>query len=272
METTSKLNKITPKFWNTRYGAINAVSDDNMIVHSLERYGEWAESELDLLSGVLQEGATVLQVGAEYGAHALWLSQTVGPEGEVHVFDADRMANLQLCANAALNGVANIYGYVTGAESKRDVIVDALSLEKLQLIKINPTGTLQSVLGGAGDSIRKHKPYLYFRVGSPELTDAGGDPDRRRFLWPLPTQHAWRWRSRRLSCRGAGNHAASAGRRAGTLRASERHRRRRPQCSFNATGAASFRRLVPGASWSCGPTRKRLAPKCRDPRFTDPAG
>lgn len=169
METTSKLSKITPKFWNTRYGAINAVSDDNMIVHSLERYGEWAESELDLLSGVLQEGSTVLQVGAEYGAHALWLSQTVGPEGEVHVFDTSRLANQQLCANAALNGVANIHGYVTGAESKRDVIVDALNLEKLQLIKINPTGTLQSVLGGAGDSIRKQKPYLYFRVGSPEL-------------------------------------------------------------------------------------------------------
>lgn len=172
METGSKLSKVTPKFWNTRYGVINAVPDDNMVARSLDRYGEWAESELDLLSGVLQEGSTALQVGAEYGVHALWLAQTLGPEGEVHVFEPNRLGHLQLCANAALNGVVNIYGYVTGAEAKRDISVDALNLPGLQLIKVNPTGTLLSILGGASDTIRKLKPYLYFRVGSPELAVA----------------------------------------------------------------------------------------------------
>ncbi|MDR1076322.1 MAG: hypothetical protein LBL59_08535 [Xanthomonadaceae bacterium] len=167
MQVTNNSLHVTPKFWKTLYGVINAVPDENAVTCSLENYGEWVENELDLLTELLQEGATVVEVGSEYGAHTLCLSQTVGSGGEVHVMESDRLVHLQLCANIALNSLNNVYAYLS-SNRKREMTVDELDLGAFQLLKVNTPGALVNVLTGGRELVQKHKPYIYFRLSSPQ--------------------------------------------------------------------------------------------------------
>lgn len=167
MHSTGGATQTDPKFWKTAYGVMNAVSDENVITSSLARHGQWVESELDLLSGLLQEGATVVEIGSEYGAHALCFSRVVGATGEVHVLEADRLVHLQLCANIALNGIQNVHAHLPGRAKRTQPDIRNLDLAALHCVKVNAVGVLGDFLADAKDLIRQHKPYLYFRLGSP---------------------------------------------------------------------------------------------------------
>lgn len=174
-------------FWPTRYGLVKAVPTDNPVARSLQRYGEWSEKEIDLLGTCLQEGQHVLEFGAEYGAHTLWLSQAVGPLGKVHVFEPARRAFQLLCANVAINELGNVYaqaqwlgtraGEVASAdvpallplaameaERFRCTSVDESACGPLHLIKNNVQGALLDLLAGAGETIRRDRPLLYTRL------------------------------------------------------------------------------------------------------------
>jgi FkbM family methyltransferase len=175
-----------PKLWKTRYGTMMSLSPNSLAARSLEIYGEWLEQELDLLSSFVQEGHTVLEFGGDYGAHTLWLSRTVGDSGEVHVAEPRRIELQQLCANLALNGLTNVHtnaawlGRQSGHAALKDLLqggdqdseralmisVDSLELESLHLIKVNRPGTLAALLAGADATVRRHRPNVYFRLGT----------------------------------------------------------------------------------------------------------
>ncbi|HYG05726.1 MAG TPA: FkbM family methyltransferase [Stenotrophomonas sp.] len=164
-----------------RYGISTLLPQDNAVTRSLMRYGEWMEQELDLLGSFLQSGETVLEFGAEFAAHTLWLASAVGESGSVHVVEPHRLNLQRACANLALNGVLNTYTHTAwlggnagsvellppGAEPQRvrSISVDSLGLEALHLLKINIPGTLSSVLAGADETLRQHRPVLYLRLG-----------------------------------------------------------------------------------------------------------
>jgi len=164
-----------------RYGVSTQLAQDNAVTRSLMRYGEWLEQELDLLGSFVEEGQTVLEFGGEYGAHALWLSRAVGERGTVHIVDPHRLNLQRTCANLALNGITNAYTHngwlalnsgtveltpLTGEpHSVRSISVDGLGLEALHLLKVNIPGTLTSVLAGADETLRQHRPVLYVRLG-----------------------------------------------------------------------------------------------------------
>lgn len=177
------------RMWNTRYGVINAIPTDNATARSLQWQGEWMEQELDLLSTFVEEGQTVVEFGADYGAHTLWLSNAVGAQGEVHTAEPRRLEFQQLCANLAINGLINVHTLPVwlgrhasqasladllpqlgsaANERVRVIAVDSLELEALHLLKVNQPGTLESVLGGAIETVRKHRPVIYLRLGAAE--------------------------------------------------------------------------------------------------------
>jgi FkbM family methyltransferase len=172
--------------WSTRYGIVQASQADDVVARSLSKYGEWSEQELDTLSALLDDGGIALQYGAEYGAHALYLSSLVGDRGEVHVVEPRRMEHIALCTAVALNHLRNVYphhvalGERSGrlelppsgeqdAERSRVVSLDSLELPNLHLLKINVPGSLMSILGGANEALRQHKPAIYFRLSTMEL-------------------------------------------------------------------------------------------------------
>jgi FkbM family methyltransferase len=172
--------------WRTRYGILKASQADDLVANSLAKYGEWIEQELDTIGTLLDQGHVVVQYGAEYGAHALYLSTLVGEAGEVHVVEPRRLEHIGLCTAVALNDLRNVYPHHAAlaeriermelkasgaqpAERARTMPLDAMELPSLHLLKINPPGALMSVLAGASETLRRHKPAIYFRLSTMEL-------------------------------------------------------------------------------------------------------
>jgi len=197
-ETTSN-NAVTtntqdPRLWQTRYGLATAISADTPAARSLQIYGEWAEQEIDLLCGLIQEGQNVLEFGGEYGAHTLWLAQAVGDQGQVHVAEPCRLALQLLCANVAINSLRNVYTHArwlgrgrdqttlanlpgqamqknAGEEVVQIATVDDMALTALHLIKVNVPGALIDLLAGATETIRQHRPVIYARLSGIEYAE-----------------------------------------------------------------------------------------------------
>jgi FkbM family methyltransferase len=163
-----------PPLWPTRYGIAAPVATDTVVARSLELYGEWAEHETNLLSGLLEEGQTVLELGGDFAAHALWMAQSVGPTGQVHVAEPHRIRFQQLCANIALNQLDNVFTYPVSlganaagrhtGQSAPTMTIDSLGLESVHLMKFNLPDTLVPALAGAKETLREHRPLLYVRL------------------------------------------------------------------------------------------------------------
>jgi FkbM family methyltransferase len=175
-----------------RHGLMLYHSKDAYVGRSLDLYGEFSEGEVGLFRQLLTPGAVVLDIGANIGAHTLYFSAAVGPSGVVVAYEPQRVIHQMLCANLALNGIANVRALQAGAGRERgiahvprldytaannfggislgaagasepvDIIpVDALGLAQCRLIKIDVEGMEGEVLAGAAATITRHRPVLY---------------------------------------------------------------------------------------------------------------
>lgn len=162
----------------TRYGIAAPNAGDTPAARALQLYGEWAEQETDLLSGVVTDGHHVLEVGGDHAAHTLWLALAVGDTGAVHVVEPRRLPFQQLCANIALNQLANVHTHHAylganegneslASETTRRVRLDSLALPALHLLKVNIPDVLEDLLKGAGATLVEHRPLVYARLGGP---------------------------------------------------------------------------------------------------------
>lgn len=165
-----------------RYGTAAPTTSDSAAARSLQLYGEWAERETDLLSGVVTEGHHIVEVGGDHGAHTLWLALAVGDTGAVHVIEPRRLPLQHLCANLVLNQLGNVHTHhasmgasegceVMGDETIRRTTLDGLGLAALHLLKVNIPGILAELLEGAATTMREHRPIIYARLGGTESAE-----------------------------------------------------------------------------------------------------
>ncbi|MDF4004259.1 class I SAM-dependent methyltransferase [Luteibacter sahnii] len=175
-----------PSLLATRYGVAAVVGSDPA-ARSLEIYGEWAEHETDLLSGLLDEGNTVLEVGGDYAAHAMWMSPAVGATGQIHVVEPHRLRFQRLCANLALNGLDNVFAHplwlgrdadATLAAARepgsvRTATLDSLALDRLHLLKVNLPHALVDAIASGEATLRRHRPLIYARLSG--LNESAGE-------------------------------------------------------------------------------------------------
>src|SRR3954469_8060635 len=89
-----------------RHGPMLFNINDKYIGRSLELYGEFSEPEITLLTSYLRPTDTVVEVGANVGAHTVPRAQAVSGGGEVVAFEPQRLIFQTLCANLALNSIA----------------------------------------------------------------------------------------------------------------------------------------------------------------------
>jgi FkbM family methyltransferase len=70
-------------------------------------------NEIVTLAKVLRliggEDQTVVDVGANFGAYTLALANIVGPRGQVHAFEPQRIIFNMVCGSVALNSLTNVY-------------------------------------------------------------------------------------------------------------------------------------------------------------------
>jgi FkbM family methyltransferase len=175
-----------------RYGRMLYLRRDKYVGKSLDVYGELCQSEADLFGQVVRPGDTVIEVGANIGAHTVRLSQLAGPEGLVLAFECQRFIYHILCANLALNDIFNTQAYCTAIGSKAGTLrvppirydvdanfggaaltengdgeivtvakLDTLHLPSARLLKVDVEGMEAEVLNGARTLITRHRPFLY---------------------------------------------------------------------------------------------------------------
>jgi len=175
-----------------RHGWFMYNVNDRFIGRSLDRYGEWCESELALLAPLLRPGRVVIDVGANIGTHTIFFANKVGDRGRVYAFEPQRPTFQLLCGNVALNALINVVAlpYAVGredgdvriavadprvpnnfggmsvtalpnGEETRIVRIDTLDLPRCDLIKIDVEGMEADVLAGARATIEKFRPVIY---------------------------------------------------------------------------------------------------------------
>ncbi len=174
-----------------RHGRMLFLKEDRYVGRSLDLYGEFSEGEAALFNQLTRSGDTIVEVGANIGAHTLSLARKVGPQGKVYAYEPQRPLFQILCANLALNDLFNVHplnaacGATVGAirvppldysQSNNfaglslggavgelvDVLpVDSLDLHSLRLLKVDVEGMETEVLAGARGTIRRLRPILY---------------------------------------------------------------------------------------------------------------
>lgn len=140
----------------------------------------------------MQPGSTVVEVGANIGAHTIELSRLAGADGAVFAFEPQRIVFQALCANLALNQCVNVFAYqeALGAENGTIVVpaanpsirsnfggvsllgvengesvplraLDSIDLPACHFLKADVEGMEVEVLAGSRDTIRAFRPILY---------------------------------------------------------------------------------------------------------------
>jgi len=98
---------------------------------AIEKFGEWEESSIQLLSGLLsdlesssssQHQGIIFDVGANTGLFTFALS-SIFPRYEFHTFEPQRIVHNIICANVALRGAElNIISHNVGVGDKEQVL------------------------------------------------------------------------------------------------------------------------------------------------------
>ena len=194
---------------------------DVYIGRSIAKYGRYAGIEARFLERLCASGDNVIEVGANIGAHTVAIARRVGPQGRVLAFEPQRLVFQALCANVALNSLANVdchwaaVGRTRGAASVPELdpnqaanfggvslanvaqgrsvpcftLDDFVAMPQLKLVKIDVEGMEQDVLAGGTRILGKLKPVLYVendRVDRSESLMRAIDALGYRMYWHTP--------------------------------------------------------------------------------------
>ena len=177
---------------------------DRYIGASIAKYGEYSGLEAGFFRRLCATGDVVIEVGANIGAHTVGIAKAVGPSGRVLAFEPQRIVFQMLCANIALNCLANVdchhaavgamhgsitvpevdfsspnnFGAVTLLETVQGLEVPCITLDGLRpvsrvnLLKIDVEGMEFDVIKGGMELIGEFKPFLYVENDQPGKSEA----------------------------------------------------------------------------------------------------
>jgi len=160
-----------------RYGILQYLPDEARVGDSLGWYGEYLQPQLELLARLLRSDARVMEVGADVGAHALFLAAALGEAGHLFLYESRPTVKRILQQNLAANRVRNVtlmkrmLGAVPETIDRVSETLDELQLERLDCLKVNEGVSPLDVLEGGADTLWRLRPLLFLAVAdAPALT------------------------------------------------------------------------------------------------------
>lgn len=206
------------KLIKARHGTILYNKNDIYIGKSIEKYGEFSYLEAKIFEQICKAGDVVIEVGANIGAHTLYLSKLVG-NGYVFAFEPQRLVFQNLCANLALNSISNVFAYQEAISNENGTIIipecnfkennnfGGINIEntkngttvnrqkldnflnkidRLKLLKIDVEGMEILVIKGAKELIDKFRPIIYVENDRQEHSK-----ELIELLWSLDYKMYW---------------------------------------------------------------------------------
>ncbi|MCP5086806.1 MAG: FkbM family methyltransferase [Rhodobacteraceae bacterium] len=194
---------------DAKHGRFYLPPNDIYIGRSLELYGEWCESEVDLFGQILKPGATVIEVGANIGSHTVALSRMVGESGRVFAVEMQPFIAQLLSANVIVNGACNVQvsmsgvsdvngqlqipkinyetnynfggisvGFLESNPKKTDqqtvpisTLDNLFDVGRLDLLKMDVEHLELQALNGAAGLVERFHPVIYLENDDPDETD-----------------------------------------------------------------------------------------------------
>jgi FkbM family methyltransferase len=116
---------------NSRYGQVTFFANDTgAITDSLRKYGEWAENELSFMLSMVREGATIIDVGAYIGTHALAFARHLGEAGQVVSIEAQSSSFEVLSRNIAASGLKHVrLEHAVASATAKNELIPAIDIE-----------------------------------------------------------------------------------------------------------------------------------------------
>jgi precorrin-6B methylase 2 len=154
----------------TRVGILQYLPDEPIVGDALGWYGEYLQSQLDLLARIVRPGSTVMEVGAGVGAHAVFLGKVLGEAGHLFLYEARPVLQRIMRQNLAANGVSNMtvmrralgsQGEGEGPSMPTTETLDDLQLERLDWLKVDANVAALDVLTGASATLWRLRPLLF---------------------------------------------------------------------------------------------------------------
>jgi FkbM family methyltransferase len=191
---------------STRLGFKMNVDLDEWIGQHIYMTGNYEPATTNLIRSLIQEGDTVVDVGANIGFITLAASRKVGPSGQVVAFEPVSSTCASLRNNLLINGAANVVVYEIALSNSNGMVTihegparnkgnssirlisdasgqqtvpmaafDTLDVSRgpVRLIKIDVEGAEQLVVEGMMECLRRNRPHLVLEV-TPQFLRAFG--------------------------------------------------------------------------------------------------
>lgn len=163
-------------------------------------YFKIGDPDMERLRTMYRPGQVVVDVGANIGQTSMWAARMVGPTGRVLALEPHPGNYQRMLSNLALNNFTNITPIQVGlGETARTAMMDqprpdnagahrvhpsgstpvklttldALDLDRVDVLKIDTEGYELRVLMGGRKTIARDRPLMFIEVHDGHLRDAG---------------------------------------------------------------------------------------------------
>ena len=167
-----------------RMGILQYLPDEPVMGLAIGWYGEYLQSQLELLTRIIRPGATVMEVVAGIGAHSMVLARAIGPNGHLFLYESREIVRQILRQNLVANRIANVTvmkralgqsnrpsadarngpAFANNTIRQNQVAtetLDELLLDRLDWLKINDGSIALQVLEGATDTLWRLRPAMF---------------------------------------------------------------------------------------------------------------
>ena len=91
-----------------KHGIFSFYDNDKYVGKSLSEYGEWSESEVELIKGLVPKNEVIIEIGSNIGTHTVPLAKHLSNGGKIYAFEPQSQNRKLLEQNIKDNDIENV--------------------------------------------------------------------------------------------------------------------------------------------------------------------